>query len=82
MTTVPVRRPQPNTINPWKENSMSKIKRRLDQQEGNGSALKTRQTNTIEHRVIKGPAILRNNTAMRLKRATFKTPYDLKYKIC
>ena len=56
--SVSVRRPQPHTTNQWKDKNekiVGETKRdsRLGQQEGIGSARKTRQYHNIEHRVIK-----------------------------
>ena len=57
-TLLSVQRPQPHTTNPWKEEKDKTVgdkKERADheKQESIGSALKTRQSYTIKHRVTK-----------------------------
>ena len=79
--TLSVQRPQPHTTNTWKEEKDKtegdkKIMSRSCQQKSIGSALKTRQSHTIKHRVTKivpkrhreghkGSAILRSPTTRR-----------------
>ena len=81
--TQSVERPQPYTTKPWKEEEDKivgdKKKSRSCQQESIGSALETRQSHTIKHRVTKivpkrhreghkGSAILRSHTTRRRER--------------
>ena len=82
--TLSVQRPQPHTTNPWKEENDKTVgdkkrKSRSCQQESIGSALKTRHSHTIKHRVTKivqkrhreghkASAILRSHTTRRRER--------------
>ena len=54
MKTLSVQRPQPDTINPWKEEKMKIVGEReqIRLTRKNWPALDTRQSGTIEYRVI------------------------------